>query len=309
MSINFLQMLIGSSPGGGAGLEAAWAAIGRLFASGAAAELLGGLARGGAGNAASNALDILTDIYFISGSFPGSGQQQGGAFHEGKPHSGLGEDADRALKSHGFILQQLSANKHEKGIEDILTEYRGLGANLPGDSLLRKASRNLYSVFRRDQVAESVAGNVNPLATALGEAKSHLETPRFVNAYNEALEVSGNRSRIEKMLADISKFDWKAAYEKAERSGQLKLGFNGKHNVFSKAQQWSAGLSGMQKTGLAVAVVTGIGLGAYVVAKIADKRASRNARKEEGMRALAEPQPFTERVRQQQSAQPSASIG
>lgn len=278
MSLHFLESLIGGSLHGGSMLEGAWAGLARLMA-GSASEIAGTIARGVVGGGASSysLLDALTDYYLFKGDFGlgGSGGNKSGGGAAG--HPSLNVDAENGLKSHAFILQQLSSNKHEAGVEPILKDYAALGANLPDENLLKRSYRKLYALFRADKKAEIGDHAGNPLAQAVGEAKAHLENPKVVNAYNQALEE--NRSGIEKILEKISQFDWKAAYEKAERAGQFKLGWNGEMGAVTKAQQWTSQLSGMQKTGLAFGVVAAIGLGAYGAAKVVEHIRSRKNEK------------------------------
>ncbi len=304
MSLHFLESLIGGSLHGGSVLEGAWGALMRLMA-GNASEIAGSIARGvvGGGSTSYSLLDVLTDVYLFSDGFGRSGSKGNST----SGHPVLNDHAENGLKSHAFLLQQLSANKHEKGVEPILKDYAALGANLPGEDLLKRTYRKLFSIFRADQVTEAGDHRGNPLAHALGEAKAHLENSQVVHAYNQSLEE--NRGAIESALEKISKFDWKAAYEKAERSSQLKLGFNGAAGgVISKAQQWTSGLSGLQKTGLAFGVVTAIGIGAYGVAKVVESIRARRKPAQKAPEEAPEAVDFTQRMKARE-AQPNVAAG
>lgn len=308
MSLHFLESLIGGSLHGGSMLEGAWAGLARIM-SGSASEIAGSIARGVVGSGASSysLLDLFTDYYLFKGDF-GIGGASGGS--SGSGASGrpiLSDHAENGLKSHAFILQQLSSNKNVAGVEPILNDYAALGANLPGEDLLKRSYRKLFSIFRADQAAEYGKDARNPLTQAVGEAKAHLEDPRVVNAYNQELEA--NRGAIEKMLEKISKFDWKAAYEKAERAGQLKLNWNGEMGAIAKAQQWTSGLSGLQKTGLAFGVVTAIGLGAYGVAKVVEGVRARKDPVQKPQEEAPEAVNFTQRVKTREAQPGMAGIG
>lgn len=306
MSLHFFESLIGGSLHGGSMLEGAWAGLARLMAGGAS-EIAGTIARGVVGSGASgySLLDALTDAYIFTDGFGRSGSVGGSRDAAGHPI--LSEDAERGLKSHAFILQQLSANKHEVGVEPILKDYSALGANLPDESLLKRSYRKLFAIFRADKMAESGDHKGNPLAQAVGEAKSHLENSRVVNAYNQALEE--NRGAIEKMLEKIGQYDWKAAYERAERSGQLKLGWNGDMGIIGKAQQWTSQLSGLQKTGLAFGVVAAIGLGAYGAAKAVESMRERKKATQRFHEEVPEAANFTQRVKAREAQPTMAGIG
>lgn len=174
------------------------------------------------------------------------------------------------IQSHGFMLQQLRAHKDKsESIAALLPEYEALGTALPDAELTKKAYQLLVSQFHE---AKDPSPKAKELMKKLNVANDTLNQVPNRTAYEEALK--NNLKAVEKWFSEIHSSKWEETVSAIRRKGQKALSYSEPSVEMPKTgfSKWFAELPPAGKGGVIFGTVAAVGLGAFALAHIADKK-------------------------------------
>lgn len=209
---------------------------------------------------------IWSDVFGKKGSYQDFKRAYSGAFKESI------EGVREVLKGHAFLLQQLRqhAPKSEE-LGKLFAEYDQLGLNLPSEELTKSAYRKLSSILHPDIAG---TGNEN-LFKQLGAANDALNESAQRKAYEDILRK--NPKELEKLFTKLGSGEWEAFMNKNGPGMHKRIGTTIKQQEPTGLAKWYTELHPGAQAGIIFAGIAGVGIGAYMLANMGEKKPSKKS--------------------------------